>query len=67
MFKQASKLSSRSNNGSNSSNGSSNVVVTLSSSSKVVISSVVRVIRVALILNLNGVDDSLNNSKVTTL
>ncbi len=66
MFKQAGKLSSRSNGGSNNSNGGSNAVVTLSSSNKVVVSSVVRAIRVALILNLDKADDGLSSGEATT-
>ncbi len=67
MFKQANKLSSHGSNSNSNNNGSSNVVTVLSSSSKVVTSNVVRVIRVALILNLNGVNNSLSNGKVITL
>ncbi len=65
MFKQVNKLSNRSSNSSNSSNNSSNVVVTPGNSNEVVTSSVVRVTRVALILNLDKVDDGPSNSKVT--
>ncbi len=67
MFRQAGKLSNRSSNGSNSSNGSSNVVVTLGSSNEVVISSVVGVVKVALILNLDRVNDGLSNGGATAL
>ncbi len=66
MFKQANELSNRNNSSNSSSNSSSNVVITLSSSNEVVISSVVGVIRAALILNLNRADDGLSNGGVTT-
>ncbi len=65
MFKQVNKLSNRSNNGSSNSNSSSNVVVTLGNSNKVAVNSIIKVIKVALILNLNKADDGLNNGKVT--
>ncbi len=66
MFKQVSKLSNRSNSSSNNSNSSNNVAVILSSSNKVVINNVVKVIRVTLILNLNGADNGPNNNGATT-
>ncbi len=42
------------------------MAVTLGSSNEVVISSVVRVTRTALILNLNGVDNGPSNGGVIT-